>query len=260
MSRRTQISFITQNDQCKLYPAEPNNLVLTSAISMNKPFPFLKLPREIRDQIYFHTIGDLFIRLYSIYHGRPDQLVSTSRVFSTRWQNAKDRPSHEKTMQLLLLSRQFSTEIAPVLYSTSIFNFNSGLVFQRFLSTVNPRNLDIMTKLYLTCDIRDPEGRQDWDNYLASNLASRLKGLRSLVFYLVVSPSAQDYNAFNHRKGELHLSSSRLFPVLRCATLRVSVDPGFGSDAEAKVKQYLEELGRFVMGGEEDGLLEDLKT
>lgn len=102
--------------------------------SIQKPFPFLELPREIRDQIYFYACGNLALCAdFTVDHTVSRRYASTMsswiRVSATKqWRllNMKDRPCASSkywptALNALLVSRQVHYEAALVFYSSSIF-------------------------------------------------------------------------------------------------------------------------------------------
>ncbi|EMD96305.1 hypothetical protein COCC4DRAFT_35996 [Bipolaris maydis ATCC 48331] len=67
------------------------------------PFPFLSLPRELRDLVYSHT-----------FHGRGIRYGDRIKA-PTRWSQRRTLPSH---LNLLLTSRQIHTEALSTLFRT----------------------------------------------------------------------------------------------------------------------------------------------
>lgn len=97
---------------------------LRDSVGFNKPFRILDLPREIRDQIYTHSL----------------QAESAVNTTSQRPVNVTDRddPNKPPTPALLLANHQIASEAAGILYSKNVFRFEQPMDLFTFESMIGP--------------------------------------------------------------------------------------------------------------------------
>jgi hypothetical protein len=91
---------------------------LKESMGFDKPFPFLRLPREIRDKIYTYS------------------LRAASWVETTPWMHllltAADYPFKPPTSGILRTNKQIYHEAIEILYSKNIFKFREPEHFFAF--------------------------------------------------------------------------------------------------------------------------------
>ena len=135
----------------------------------NAPFPFLQLPREIRDQIYLYVFGNQAVQI--IPHG--DSKLTYSRcswinppaasrylpwsasTFPDPWKVWDSPESHDQGSEKLQTStlyacRQTYNESSQVLYSAICFQADEVQTWLRFACSINSKHL-AMVKSLRTC-------------------------------------------------------------------------------------------------------------
>lgn len=98
--------------------------LLKDATGFNKPFPFLGLPREIRDEIYRYSLCST-------------NLVNTMSLYMLFF---KDNPYKPPTPGLLYTNKQIYHEAIDILYSKNIFRFGAPRVLFDFEQQIGPEN------------------------------------------------------------------------------------------------------------------------
>ncbi len=109
----SNMEFIENEEALGLCPAEPD----AASSVPSEPFPFLKLPREIRDSIYY----------YALLHPNTGPTVNPTDICFMRHQEP-DRYSTaywgtEKSTHLFRVNRQVSDEALEMFYSSFSFHF-----------------------------------------------------------------------------------------------------------------------------------------
>jgi len=166
--------------------------------------PFLNLPGEIREQIYYIALVRLTpIDLWPIIFEEDED---TGRIF--RIQKDLEFVRKEMATGLTATCKQIYNEAGNVFWSKNTFRF-SGDVFwfgaRRFLGTIGPRALAQLQSLELFVPLK----RTDWEGYSQNN--SRLRGRRgygrqNMLHWI-------DINAKNRPK--MHMVKARAEPWTR---------------------------------------------
>ena len=136
----------------------------------NKIFPFMRLPAELRNQIYELTLTDengisliSKTRQYrrNVIRDVPSFINSSSyryrrrRQYGYRWNsNASDDSSASAKLaglvpNFLLLNHEIHTETQPILYASNSFFFEDTTAMHTFLTTVGPPNRATLVDLTL---------------------------------------------------------------------------------------------------------------
>lgn len=123
------------------------------SLTVQKPFPILKLPPEIRNRIWRYSLvkdGDVIIRP----HGRqefirkivPSCLRSGKEL--QRHREDDERRINSKSLALALVCRQLYLEAALIYYGENTFCFvgSPGIsMLEGFTAAIGPRNASIVT-------------------------------------------------------------------------------------------------------------------
>ncbi len=184
--------------------------------SIQEPFPFLELPREIRDQIYFYVCGSLaLLPDLTSYRTKPRKPIFPISLLNQRsatkgWRvsNIEDwlcAPSKywPTALNALLVSRQVYEEAALVLYSSSTFRI-------RKINNVHSLTLRIRPKL--RAQIRRLELNfysfhlRKWEDLLKTTLPSRFQSLRYLKIVLFEYDQPGDFRKLQVRQLGRHRS------------------------------------------------------
>ena len=105
------MDFIKEEESLHLLP--PASLILPSPIP-SQPFPFLSLPREIRDSIYY----------YALLHNSPSPSIGPNHCYFIRPKESADPWKYwgtEKSTRLFRVNHQVSHEALELFYSTYFF-------------------------------------------------------------------------------------------------------------------------------------------
>ena len=134
--------------------------------------PLLRLPREIRDQIWNLCLGNRTIHIYrpdmrnvihvlcqaSIsahehnYRHRPCQSMSWSCAVPDRTKDSTRLPGSQFQLSLMRVSRQCYRELFPVLWSSNLFAFSKNFTFTDFFDARTPVQMQSIRKLSLHPD------------------------------------------------------------------------------------------------------------
>ena len=225
---------------------------LTHHGSSDKPFRFFDLAREIRDQIYFFMCGDQEVEIFlDPKHDFRCLLVTWARITICDDPGSVSRSRRPTMMELFLLSRQFSTEAAHTLYTTSRFYFFYPGALFKFLSTVPMETLRQIHAVFMNFTTQDLSERLIWEDILDTALITRLQGLRQLTLQLKIWDANDTFPGWvNYDVSTVKglLSSSRILPMLNTATLEVKGFGGPTGQNEVNAQQYMKEARGFVMG------------
>ncbi|KAL8996023.1 MAG: hypothetical protein Q9169_004370 [Polycauliona sp. 2 TL-2023] len=141
-----------------------------------RPFPFLKLPREIRDIIYFHS----FTRANAGPNAKPARICymhnkASSRHFSTPYWGT------ERATRLLRVNHQVYNEASDMFYSTFHFHYPSTVkdsMVDDTLSILNIRSRALIRYIGFSLHIRSIQttatAKDDAKNERAFDAAMRL--------------------------------------------------------------------------------------
>lgn len=221
--------------------------------STREPFPFLELPREIRDQIYFYVCGGLALlpdlTSYRTKPHKPTSAISLSTKISApkEWRvpNIEDwlcAPSKYWPVLLnaLSVSRQVHDEAALVFYSSSIFRIRKMDDFHSFTNRIRPE---------LRAQIRRLEFNfnsfhlREWKELLKFTLPSRFQSLRYLKIVLSEYDKPDDFRKLQDRQLGGHRS------------VEVSI---LASDYKSlALRERDEENARVIIGWLEHSLIDD---
>ena len=158
------MDFITEEEALHLLP--PASPILPSPIP-SQPFPFLSLPREIRDSIYY----------YALLHNSPSPSIGPNHCYFHH-KGAEPPRFHsteywgtEKSTQLFRLNHQVSHEALELFYSTYFFYYpirtTIALVNATIRDTLTPwarsliRNIGFQMNLLCTPGSFTP-GDEEW--------------------------------------------------------------------------------------------------
>ena len=198
---------------------------LTHHSSSDKPFRFFDLAREIGDQIYFFMCGDQEVEIFlDPKHDFRCLLITWARITISDDSGSVSRSRRPTIMELFLLSRQFSTEAAHTLYTTSRFYFFYPGALFKFLSTVPMETLRQIHVVFMNFTTQDLSERLIWEDILNTALITRLQGLRELTLQLRIWDANNTFAGWvNYDISTVKglLSSSRILPMLNTATLDV---------------------------------------
>ena len=132
----------------------------------NKPFPILRLPREIRDKIYKYSLSPIIeFDITHIQWGLP----------------VKDNPFKCPTPGLLRTSKQIYHEAVEVLYSKNIFTFDVPSALIAFQSQIGPENCKRVRQICIWAEfpvrsreVRDSKylPRSEYDKYPSDWIAA----------------------------------------------------------------------------------------
>ncbi|EKG12099.1 hypothetical protein MPH_10810 [Macrophomina phaseolina MS6] len=153
---RKQISYadVEESDDSAFYDSDDNN---ESAIAQKKTkidrplpkrriFPFLSLPRELRDMIYEYAVGSpttVHIPDKEPYTSKTIYIIETQARYRHHARRA-DRTNCSKRYEvnpiaasLLGVNKQIHAEAAPVLYSANRFRFSDPVAMHTFVNQLS---------------------------------------------------------------------------------------------------------------------------
>lgn len=127
------------------------------------PFPFRKLPLEIRKQIYgvclldrvdVHIVLEERFATFADNHHETERLVRLDRGYSLNgaYKCAAKTPHSSFNINILLASSAIYQEAAPVLYGINVFRFNcycQWLPFHKFGQHLSSMSMDSVRKLVI---------------------------------------------------------------------------------------------------------------
>ncbi|PVH85565.1 hypothetical protein DL98DRAFT_48637 [Cadophora sp. DSE1049] len=157
----------------------------TDLLGHNKsPLPFLRLPREIRDQIY----------TLSLTAGKPIRIEPRE----LQYLSLEDDRRKPATPSLLYLNKQISQEAAEILYSKNELSVTSPGELLRFEQQVGSRNIDftrtLKIRIFIYQDmacIPDPAYVASYDykpvpsHWAKALIESELKGVETLKVKII---------------------------------------------------------------------------
>ncbi len=149
------------------------------------PFPFLELPRELRDKIYAFSLCD-----YEEIEARlrvPDPTPSPQpvRTFVLRHHKkagktrTQDLVYPSRFLALLGVNRQVYKEALPIFYSRNTFAFSDPKDLYLFTGSLAKRRRDCVTRIRLLAGFNIVGDRTVWD---------MVKGMKGLVQVAVAVP------------------------------------------------------------------------
>ena len=152
-------------------------------------------------------------------------------------------------MDILLASRQIALEAAPIVYSTSRFNFSALEEFLMFLNTTPLKHLESICTIRMELSLSDPLDRPAWEDFRATDVLARLRRLSSLTMWLTVRPSSGPQSIFPSVLVDEELNSSKTLPMLKFAGLRVSVYGRMDRrDYKEMASQYMKQMRDSMVG------------
>lgn len=123
----------------------------------SQPFPFLKLPREIRDSIHYYAL----IRPGTGPYVEPAHICYMHHKASSRYTSTSYWGT-EKSTRLFRVNHQFYSETSEIFYSTFQFHFpqttDVALVNSTLRDTLPPKARRLIRKLSVTILIRGIPG------------------------------------------------------------------------------------------------------
>ncbi|OSS53205.1 hypothetical protein B5807_02944 [Epicoccum nigrum] len=171
------------------------------------PFPFLSLPRELRDLVYAHSFPPKGLRY------RPNDITAT-----TIWHRSRRIPASH--LPLLLTSRQIHAEAQSVLFRTSLLeldatrhggpsrNHISGQVLEASLCRFPLAQANLVTRVYINS--------LDWVKYYSGEAAERLHDLLPAIWGQLVR-DARTLGSHFPRLVRLEARDCFLEEMLGCA-------------------------------------------
>ncbi|UPX17515.1 uncharacterized protein EKO05_0007864 [Ascochyta rabiei] len=136
--------------------------------------PLLRLPAELRKQIWQHVYGNARIRVSLPSHNKRAEASHVDLKY-TMWEDVF-YPLTEMLPRLQLprtACKQFYSEATAALYASSTFEFDSPHTFRAFALSPHPCVSQIQ-KLSI------PRLEHDWEKALTASLIGRLKSLRGV--------------------------------------------------------------------------------
>lgn len=152
----------------------------------SQPFPYFKLPREVRDMILFYHCGNNFVYTQGKPHLAMDQSMPwRARRHPNSTISIVDRtPLHPRIREIpsgffsrLGVSRQFYEEAATMFYKSTTFSFEDNVRLKALLNKLPERYQNLIR--VLTFDISVEEA-DTWKEFLRKRGPVLLSGLRKV--------------------------------------------------------------------------------
>ena len=208
-----------------------------------------KLPRELRDQIYLDICGDQDV---TPERQRNGPLWSTTLFYGIR--TPMEQARYSAFLDLLLVSRQVSDEVAVTLYSKRQFRFNSPSDLWH-IDRFGKKQQHLLTSVLLYLEF-SANRSASWTDYLkpAKSLL-RLQGVKTITVIISEGNKASFRKPYREavRYSE-DLSKSKALPALESATISVV---SYYQEFDY-VREYAEKYADWYLGKVRDLILGDL--
>ncbi|KIW12337.1 hypothetical protein PV08_09614 [Exophiala spinifera] len=173
----------------------------TPAVKPIKPFPFFKLPGEIRNRIYDLVVPDTQVSVTSNHPQKEYNLLKAQNRTAKQVKCPRHRLSgrfqgEAAPVVMLLTCRQMYEELAPIIYSRTTFSFDSFVIINKLLNRVkntlvaNIERLEVTHKGYSEPALMaDREWKLRHDARWAATLGrikAEMEGLRRLKLDLTI--------------------------------------------------------------------------
>lgn len=237
-------AFIEEEASMHLWPSVSPN---PQTPVPSEPFPFLKLPREIRDPIYY----------YALLRPRIDCSSDSTNIVCVYPKVGADSPSKsyespywgtKKSTRLFLVNHQFSNEALEVFYSTYPFlfpqTFNVADVNATLRDNLCPRVKGLITIIRFSFGLLTWESTPGPRGENAKQVIEAVMGLLPNVKRVVLTLSISGFDVPEHQVQNLVASALKVARPLSGFAGLFMAEYAFETDQRARViKEVREKLG-----------------
>lgn len=176
---------------------------LLSAVQNQSASPFLKLPPEIRNQIFQLVLGGKLIHTFGEgrFHSICPHHESESEACEQYLRTGKDQEYITRhrmclssklgdgrllNLSLVYTCKQTYFEARHLVYSLNAFFFHDSKSLRFFASSLHPRQLRAISSLHLSIEVVFRLDAEEWQRPLTSAFVKSFKGLEHLRIFINV--------------------------------------------------------------------------